>query len=403
MLKISKIKRSAKKHVKRAKYLKRHPFVVPVILFLALFFGSLIAFVGYGGQTIGANDTRVVLFHLDGEERAVPTRAKTVGELLNRLNIKIGDNDIVEPSIDTEIQDDNFVINMFTARPVLVDDEGKKTVITTAEPTAAGVAKNAGIEVFPEDKVEKAPLNSEPLDALNEGIVAERVVIARATPIYLNIYGNPYTVRTHAETVSELLAEKEIKTLEGDTVEPALETKITPNMQVFVIRKGRKIISQEEIVAPAIERREDPGLEAGRTITLEPGRPGKRLVTYEIELENDIEVRRTEIQSVIVEEPVKKVIKVGTKRNTFSGSFDAALAALRGCEAGGNYSNKSNPKYRGAYQYNYSTWNNYAGYHDPADAPPYIQDQKAWETYSARGWQPWPACSSKLGLQDAYR
>ena len=358
---------------------------------------------GYGGQTIGANDTKVVLLHLDGEERAVPTRAKTVGDLLGRLNISVGEKDIVEPSLDTEIQDDNFVINMFTARPVLVEAEGKKTVIMTAEPTPTGVAKNAGVEVYPEDKVDRAPLNSEPLDALNEGIVAEKVVVTSATPVYLNIYGNSYIIRTHAETVAQLLDEKEVKTLEGDTVEPALETKITRDLQVFVIRKGKKIISQEEIISPPIERREDPGLEAGRTVTLEPGKPGKRLVTYEIELENDKEVGRVEIQSVVVEQPINKIVKVGTKRNTFSGSFEAALAALRACESGGNYSINTGNGYYGAYQYNRSTWNNYGGYSYPNEAPPYIQDQKVWETYSARGWKPWPGCTAKLGLQDTYR
>lgn len=72
--------------------------------------------------------------------------------------------------------------------------------------------------------------------------------------------------------------------------------------------------------------------------------------------------------------------------------------ALRMCEAGGNYANKNNPRYRGAYQYSFSTWGNYAGFYDPADAPPAVQDAKAHETQAARGWSPWPACARKLGL-----
>jgi len=403
MRRIIKFRNSAKQQVKRVKYLRRHPLVIPVVTFLVLFFLSTVAFVGFGGQTIGANDTKVVILHLDGEQRAVPTRAKTVGDLLNRLSIVVGKKDIVEPSLNAEITQDNFVINMFTARPVLVVDKGKKIVVLTADPTPRGVVKNAGLKVFPEDNIERASLSSEPLDALSEGVVAEKLVIDRATPVYLNIYGNPYMIRTHSETVGQLLAEKNVKTLEGDTVTPSPDTKITPDMQIFVVRKGKKIISQEEVIIPPIDKQEDPSLEIGKTIILDPGKPGKRLVTYEVDLENDKEVKRTEIQSIIIEQPENKVIKVGTKRNTFDGSFDAALAALRGCEAGGNYSNKNNPSYRGAYQFGYGTWNNYAGYYDPADAPPYVQDQKAWETYAARGWQPWPTCSVKLGLQDSYR
>lgn len=72
--------------------------------------------------------------------------------------------------------------------------------------------------------------------------------------------------------------------------------------------------------------------------------------------------------------------------------------ALRKCESGGDYASKRNPRYRGAYQYDYATWSNYAGYVDPADAPPAVQDAKAQETQARRGWSPWPACARKLGL-----
>lgn len=71
---------------------------------------------------------------------------------------------------------------------------------------------------------------------------------------------------------------------------------------------------------------------------------------------------------------------------------------LRFCEAGGDYTRNSGNGYYGAYQYNLSTWNNYGGYAFPHLAPPAVQDAKARETQSVRGWSPWPACARKLGL-----
>ena len=59
--------------------------------------------------------------------------------------------------------------------------------------------------------------------------------------------------------------------------------------------------------------------------------------------------------------------------------------------------------YYGAYQFDKSTWGNFGGYNNPAQAPADVQDQKAWETYKRRGWQPWPSCKIKMGLQDIYR
>jgi hypothetical protein len=79
-------------------------------------------------------------------------------------------------------------------------------------------------------------------------------------------------------------------------------------------------------------------------------------------------------------------------------------AALRECEAGGDYS-ITNPsgKYRGAYQFDRSTWNSVAERHapqlvgaDPAAASPADQDAMAFALYSERGASPWPHCGRNL-------
>lgn len=70
--------------------------------------------------------------------------------------------------------------------------------------------------------------------------------------------------------------------------------------------------------------------------------------------------------------------------------------ALKRCESGGNYANKSNPKYRGAYQFSYSTWASVGGTGDPADAPPAEQDMRAQLLYQRSGARPWPHCGRLL-------
>jgi Transglycosylase-like domain len=79
-------------------------------------------------------------------------------------------------------------------------------------------------------------------------------------------------------------------------------------------------------------------------------------------------------------------------------------AALRECEAGGDYS-ITNPsgKYRGAYQFDRSTWNSVAERHapalvgvDPAAAAPADQDAMALALYTERGARPWPHCGRHL-------
>lgn len=80
-------------------------------------------------------------------------------------------------------------------------------------------------------------------------------------------------------------------------------------------------------------------------------------------------------------------------------------AAMRECESGGDYAITSRSgKYRGAYQFDRSTWNSVAERHapalvgvDPAQASPADQDALALALYSERGARPWPHCGRHLG------
>lgn len=71
-------------------------------------------------------------------------------------------------------------------------------------------------------------------------------------------------------------------------------------------------------------------------------------------------------------------------------------AALRQCESGGNYGNKNNRRYRGAYQFSYATWASVGGSGDPADAPPDEQDQRAQVLLARSGRRQWPVCGRHL-------
>lgn len=70
---------------------------------------------------------------------------------------------------------------------------------------------------------------------------------------------------------------------------------------------------------------------------------------------------------------------------------------LRRCESTDDYT-AINPSgtYRGAYQFDFATWQTVGGTGDPAAAPPEEQDARARELYARRGHQPWPECGRFL-------
>ena len=79
------------------------------------------------------------------------------------------------------------------------------------------------------------------------------------------------------------------------------------------------------------------------------------------------------------------------------------FARLRACESGGNYSTNTGNGFYGAYQFDVRTWRGlgYSGL--PSSASPGTQDAAAQRLQAQRGWQPWPACSRKLGLGSGNR
>ncbi len=294
---------------RRKNKLRHHPFVIPVVVFFALFIASAIVFVNIGGETIGASDSRTVQLSVDDQVLTLPTRAATVSELLERLDIKLHEKDIVEPSRDAQIIENDFRINIYRAELVSIVDGDKRVNVFSAQPTPRLIAEEAGVKLYPEDNIEIGIAD----DALRDAVVGHEVVIDRATPVFLNLYGKMVEIRSQAQTVGDVLNEKQIKPLEGDTVEPALDTPIVPNTQIFVVQHGKQIVSVEEEIPQPLETILDPNILEGRSVVKSEGSPGKRLVTYELTLENGQEVSRTAIQTVIVSIAQKRVVLKGTK------------------------------------------------------------------------------------------
>jgi hypothetical protein len=81
-----------------------------------------------------------------------------------------------------------------------------------------------------------------------------------------------------------------------------------------------------------------------------------------------------------------------------AGGTVAQFERLAQCESGGNWSINTGNGYYGGLQFNLATWRGVgmAGYpHQHSKSTQIAAGQKL---HSQRGWQPWPACSRKLGL-----
>jgi uncharacterized protein YabE (DUF348 family) len=308
-------------HHRSSRHLQQRPYILPVF---GLLVGGLIVagvVIAKGGNTHSASDAHVVFLFDRGKQTTLNTKAATVGDLVSKLPLRLISEDVIEPSRDTPIEEDNFRVNVYRARPVTVVDTASRTVTLTAQKSPRVVAQTAGLPVYAEDDVSFAPGD------IDRNILGEQVVINRATAVQLNLYGDPLTVRTRAKTVGELLKEKEVKLAEGDNLQPVVETPLTPNIQIFVSRMGVKIATVEENIPAPTQTVTDASLSFGATVVRQPGAPGKRAVTYQIETKNDQEISRKVIQQVVVQAPVPRVVARGTTVSVAGGRTEWMVAA----------------------------------------------------------------------------
>jgi uncharacterized protein YabE (DUF348 family) len=298
-------RRFARKFEKRY---RDHPHIVPVLAGLSVLLIAFILVITLRDSAITVNklDANIVILHADDVTQTLPTREETVGEFLGNAGVALNEGDVVEPGLDTKIEEDDFRVNVYRATPVVIEDEGKRILSYSAAQTPRSIADQAGIIVYPEDDIRTVPAT----DFFIDGI-AHKVVIKRSTPVFLNLYGTALSLRTHARTVGDLLDEKKVVLAPDDKVLPSLDTELSDKSEVFVTRFGTQVLSVEESIPMPTETIEDTSLSFGSVAIRQQGAPGKKSVTYELELKNGIEIGRKKIQEVIVQEPVKQIIAKG--------------------------------------------------------------------------------------------
>ena len=353
-------------------------------------------------QTAGKH---VLTVYDGGVERGILTSADTLGEALEESGVVLSENDVTEPGLDEKLVAGNYRVNIYRARPVVVIDGEISTKIMSPYRSVDQIAEQANIELRDEDEAE---LMASTLSMLGDGAL-ERMVIDRATPFKLVLYGKKIDAYTQATTVEDMLEQKDIKLGKKDKLSLPLDRKIVAGMTVEIYRDGKQTITVEEVVKKPIREIHDANREVGYRQVKTPGKDGTKQVTYEVHMQNGKEVKRQKIASVVTKHPVEEVVIVGTKNN-YSGSLNEWLRALRTCESGGNYQTNSGNGFYGAYQFMPSTWNSIAskiGRNDlvgvlPSDANPADQDMMiVANTNMTAGLSTQnPGCYSSLGLSN---
>jgi uncharacterized protein YabE (DUF348 family) len=312
------------KNMRELKVMSRHPYAVPFLTFGVLIFLSLLIY-GVARQTNHippVQDAKIVIVSHDGEQQIVPSRERTVGALIRKLHIQINEGDVVEPAEATAINQDEFRINIYRAVPVEIVDGSKDTYTFSAATTPRAIAEQSGKTLYPQDYISTEPSDN----FLKSGSIGEQVVIDRATPVSVNLYGTPLVIRTHAGTVAGLIKQENIHLASSDQILPSPDSPITANAQIFIVRHGTQIESETVPINMPIQTIDDDTLAYGTNAVRQQGSAGQEVITYQESLSNGEVVGKSVIQTVVSQPPVTEIVVIGTSLSGIKG--DMALAGI---------------------------------------------------------------------------
>lgn len=254
----------------------------------------------------------LVTIHDRGEERTIVTDARTVREALKEAGVTVSNIDITEPKLDAEMGGEQYNVNVYRARPVVVEDGVARTRVMTAAQSPSGIVSAAGKKLYDEDRTTMQRVD----DVVADGGPGLKLSIDRATVFTLVLYGKPIEARTQATTVGDMLEAKGIKLGKDDGVSPAAATPLSAGMSISVWRNGVQTVTLEEAIAMPVRQVKDMSKEPSFKEVQTAGKPGKKQVTYEINMQNGREISRKMIQTVVSEQPAEQVEVIGGKLPT---------------------------------------------------------------------------------------
>ena len=121
------------------------------------------------------------------------------------------------------------------------------------------------------------------------------------------------TEKTAQEEVAELVSnETEATTTEENANELSMEM----ISQAYNPITEKTIVEVQAIPFETVTKNVANGASETKDQVLQEGREGKKEVTYRVKYQNDVEIERTEVSSVVLEEPVNKIVQVRAKQTT---------------------------------------------------------------------------------------
>jgi uncharacterized protein YabE (DUF348 family) len=350
-----------------------------------------------------------VTLSVDGEETELTTFSDDVGEVLAEEGVDLSERDVVQPAVDSSIDDGTRIAVRHARKLTLAVDGDRSSYWVTA--TSVGDALD---EIG--TRFGGADLSESRGSYLGRSGLELKVVTPKKVTL-VSKKGKRQLVTTEP-TVEAVADSAGIKTDRDDELTPAADRKVRPGMRIVATDVNKRMRTVTQAVPSQTTVRYSDTMLEGRTDVKRPGRDGKQRVTIRrVIADGDLRSRKV-VDTKMVQAPVNRIEVHGTKEKPqpepepVSESSSSAPAApsvgsgvwdqLAQCESGGNWSINTGNGYYGGLQFNLATWQAMGGgaYASlPSEASREEQIAVATKLRDTNGgYGAWPACSASLGL-----
>jgi 3D (Asp-Asp-Asp) domain-containing protein len=186
-----------------------------------------------------------------------------------------------------------------------VFEQGVPLTFESLDPTVGEALRREGLLIFSGDEVR--PGLETPLTA------GTRVFIERGVPLTLEADGRHLSARVVGDSVADALARQGIALRGKDYTLPGLDTPLTAEMSIRVVRVSELWEIEESPIDFETRWVPDPELELDQWQVRQAGAQGLRRRLERVVYEDGEEVRRIAEQEWVAQEPTPKVLAYGTR------------------------------------------------------------------------------------------
>lgn len=183
----------------------------------------------------------------------------------------------------------------------VITDGDQTTVFTTSETDPADILAEAGFTLGADDIYTTA-----------QGEDISEITVQRSQRITVNYHGQPMELRSYGETLEDLCNRAGLSVYGNNTASMPLGTMTYDGMEVTI----DNVVEQEQTYTVEIPFEttycDAPSLPEGEKKVLVDGTVGQMRTTASVKYVNTVEESRTVLSETVTQEPVDRIILVGT-------------------------------------------------------------------------------------------